>query len=285
MYSNVFRNIRTVFIILFCLLILPQKILAARSVSISGDKSVLNEYEELSVTASVSGFTHGETIYIKGAFFKEGTSNYFGFTKNGTEWIKNGESTINQKQIIPDVWDGVLISKSDYTDSGFIGEGEYLYKVGFYYTTSGGSLSSVHWSSNAIPLHIKPPVPTSTPTPTSAYTPTPTPTLMATPTIKPTATPTKGASTVKTSSPARVVQNVASSSVKNAADITNSPTGEIMGTSVIPTPTVLIEGTTQKTGVPLIGSILFVGIGLALLSVVLVWKKRNAGTPVEPEKN
>ncbi len=141
---------------------------AARTITISGTKTSLFGDEEMSLNATLSGFTSGETIYVKGAFYQDGTSNYFGYTKNGDSWVKNGSSTTSQRQVKVGDWDGNLIVKSDFTDSGFKGEGDYQFKVGFYYVTTGGNLSSVNWSTNNIALNINEPDPTPSPSPSPA---------------------------------------------------------------------------------------------------------------------
>lgn len=168
-------------------LIIPTKVLGARDIVISSDKSSLFGEEYTTITASASGFTNGEVIYIKGAFHQDGSTNYFGYTKNGDNWIKNGESTSSQLSITVGNWDNKLIVKSDFSDSGFNGEGSYKLRVGFYYTTSGGNLSSVNWSSNSLDITLNQPDPTPTltltPTPTSTNTPTPTIIITNTPTI------------------------------------------------------------------------------------------------------
>jgi len=84
-------------------------------------------------------------IYLKGAFKKEGGSNYFGLTKVGNEWIKNGSSFKNQLSIKTDSsgnWNGEVDIKVDTGDSGFTGSSDYLFKVGRYFQDS----SSVSWS-------------------------------------------------------------------------------------------------------------------------------------------
>ncbi len=143
------RNIRVftffVFFSALSLLFLVKQVDATRTITISANKSTLFGFEEAIVNASMSGFTNGETIYVKGAFYKDGTSNYFGFTKNGDNWIRNGDTTINQRQIQVGNWDGNVTIKSDFDDGDYKGEGDYKLKVGFYYLTSGGNLSTVNW--------------------------------------------------------------------------------------------------------------------------------------------
>lgn len=172
--------------------------MAVRSISITADKSSLFGDEEMLITASASGFASSEAIFVKGAFYQEGgTPNYFGYTKNGENWVKNSETSVNQLQVNVGSWDGALRIKSDFSDSGYKGEGDYRLKIGFYYTTSGGSLSSVNWSSNILSVTINEPDPTPTPTPTPARTPTPSlsPTKTPIPTKSPTPKPTSNALT------------------------------------------------------------------------------------------
>jgi hypothetical protein len=168
---------------------------AARSLTITANKDSLFGDEEIILTASASGFTSGETIYLKGAYYQDGSTNYFGYTKNGDNWIKNGDSTLNQKTVQIDQWDKSIIAKSDFADSGYRGEGGYKLKIGFYYLTSGGNLSSINWSNSLdVNLNEPDPTPTNTPTPTlvptSIPTNTPTPTRAPTPTLKPSSSPT-----------------------------------------------------------------------------------------------
>jgi hypothetical protein len=89
-------------------------VFAARKLTITGDKSSLLGDEELLVTASASGFTDGETVYIKGAFYQTGSTNYFGYTKNNDSWIKNSAQNTSQRAITIGNWDGTLIVKSDF---------------------------------------------------------------------------------------------------------------------------------------------------------------------------
>lgn len=257
--------------ITFCFFIaFPRYVFAARSMTITSDKTSLFGDEEMTITASVSGFTPGETIYIKGAFYQEGSTNYFGYTRNGDSWIKNGDTSTNQRSIVVDSWDGNLSVKSDFADSGYKGEGEYKAKVGFYYTTSGGNPSSVNWTSNnvTVSLNEPDPTPTSTPTPTptpqATATPTPTPTPTPTKTPTPTPTPTKQATPTPTKLP------------------TPTPT-EIPVETPEATPMVLGEAIENKTSSPssyaqnnswkpLVISMLLVATGLAILAGLYTWK-------------
>lgn len=209
------------FVLIFFLLLPPKTSFAARNISIeSANKSALFGDEEITLNASPSGFTDGETIYIKGTFYQEGgaTNNYFGFTRNGDNWIKNGDPNANQRQVKIGEWDRNVIVKPDFADSGYKGEGGYKLRLGFYYLTSGGNLSSVNWSSNSIDLNLSEPDPTPTDTPTKEPTPTKTPT--STPFRTPTPTP---------STKPTVTKSVTRSATKSA-NLSGIPTS-VLGTS------------------------------------------------------
>ena len=112
-------------------------VFATRSLSITADKTSLFGDEAMIITASSSGFIDGETIYIKGAFYQDGSTNYYGYTQKEDTWIKNGQTTTDQLAIKMGEWSQLLKVKSDFSDSGYKGEGDYKFKVGYYYTTSG----------------------------------------------------------------------------------------------------------------------------------------------------
>lgn len=262
---------KAVLIALFVLLS-PTDVFAARSITISSDKSSLFGDEEMQISIVTSGFTDGETIYIKGAFYQDGTTNYFGYTKNGDPWIKNGESTISQRQVKIGSWDSKLITKSDFSDSGYKGEGDYKFKVGFYYTTSGGNLSSVNWSSNILNATISEPDPTPspalTPTPAPALTPSPTPIKSPTPTPKPSPSTLKLSSPTPQNSPQVLAQ-------KDQATVTASPTSS---------PTESPGG--QNPSKVKIASIL-IGSGLILIgfsAAFYFWYRKTVNLPEEEKE-
>lgn len=238
---NIWFSIRILFLTVIFLFLIPSSVFAARSLTIEANKSSLFGEEEMIVaTSSASGFTDGETIYIKGAFYKEGSTNYLGYTKNGDQWIKNGETTTSQRSVKIGEWDGKLDVKSDFSDSGYQGEGDYKFKVGFYYTTSGGNLSSVNWSDNILSVIIN--EPSYTPTPTSTNTPTPNPTNTPTPTKTPTPTPVETQTPTPTPTPVPKL-----SPTIHVTNIKTNPTG------IVPT-SVLGEKTEINTPIPTISS-------------------------------
>lgn len=256
MYSNRCKQ----FLLLPLFLLLVSPVFAARSLTVIGDKTALLGNEELTITASPSGFIDGETIYIKGAFFQSGSTNYFGYTKSGDSWIKNSTPNTSQRLVKIGEWDGTLVMKSDFSDSGYKGEGDYNVKVRFYYG------SSEDWSSNVLAVNISEPDPTPTetpipPTPTSVpatSTPVP-PTATKAPTPFPTKTPTPTlrSSPTKTETPTREATN----------------TGEVLSLSesASPTPTATPSASLQ----PFIITFSLIGAGLGILSLLFLWQKRN----------
>lgn len=93
----------------------------------------------VSITLSLPSAPNS-TFYLKGAFKKEGSSNYFGLTKVGSSWIKNGDKYSKHFPITTDSsghWSGNLEFQPDSSDTGYQGSGDYIFKVARY--TSSGS--------------------------------------------------------------------------------------------------------------------------------------------------
>lgn len=166
-------------------------VLAARSIIIDSYSQTLTNDEEGEVKMLLNGFTDGESIFIKGAFSFPDSTNYFGFTKKGDTWVKNSITAADQLSIIIGEWDGNLAIKPDLSDTGFRGSGNYNFKVGFYYYTGGGNLSSVNWSdAKSVNITFVPSLtPTATPQPTATSVPTVKPTLTAKPAVTNLVTP------------------------------------------------------------------------------------------------
>lgn len=252
MYNNgVKRIVPLVFIFLFA-----SPVFAARSLFITSPTTSLMGHQEAEITASASGFTTGETILIKGAFYASGSTNYFGYTKSSDQWIKNSASTSQQRTVTIGDWDGKLIVKSDFTDSGFTGEGDYLFKVRFYY----GLSQTGAWSDNILTISLNQPdptptsTPTPTPTPTSTPTPTQGPTATPTPTKTPTPTPTKTVTPTPTTGPTETMSPTQST----------TPKGEVLGSQ---------SEEAQGSIKPLIISLLLISLGTAILTIIFVIKR------------
>jgi len=153
---------------------------------------------------------------------------------------------------------GAVVDQYAYYDNpgSDVAIGRYPDQTGTFALLSSSSQGQTNAAPVPTPTFTPPPAPTntptSTPTVTPTRTPTQTPTKTPTPTVKPSAT--------ATSMPSLIA------SVSAVLGATDSP--EIAS----------VEADTKtKTSVqPLIISLLFVGIGCGILSLVFVWQKRNA---------
>ncbi len=113
---------------------------------------------QFNLFVQLSGFAANKLIYLKAAFRKEGSSNYFGQTLVNNDWIKNNENYAKQLLITTDAsgsWVGNMTVKGDSSDSGYSGAGDYRFKVGFYLD------STVAWS-NETTISLSGEVPTTT---------------------------------------------------------------------------------------------------------------------------
>lgn len=247
-------SIFTIFIV--WLFIFPQRIEAARSLSITSDKLSLFGDEEMLITASPSGFATDEAILIKGAFYQDGSTNYFGYTKKVETWIKNSDPTVSQPSVNTGSWDGTIHVKTDFLDGGYKGEGDYKFKIGFYYTTSGGNLSSVNWSSNILTITINEPDPTPTPTPNPTTVPTPTPTPIKTVAPTPTKSPTPRPILTPTPTPEVLGDSTQVENQNPESDLTETSSPE----------PVAQEPSNPKKGMAIL-AIVFVGLGVFAIGI------------------
>lgn len=102
--------------------------------SISSDESFI-------VKVKLTGYVANSNYYVKGAFFKEGSINYFGKTFVSGNWIKNSENFTKQYQISTNSngdFEGEIKLMADPDDSGFDGTGSYRLKVGRYNSSGSG---------------------------------------------------------------------------------------------------------------------------------------------------
>lgn len=103
-----------------------------------------NQSFTLSVILSLPS-SPDSTFYLKGAFKKADSSNYFGLTRVSGSWIKNGNSYSSQYPITTDSsgnWSGDLEVQPDSKDSGFIDSGDYIFKVARYTSSGSGPIWS-----------------------------------------------------------------------------------------------------------------------------------------------
>lgn len=206
--------------------------------------------------------------YLQGVLRPATSSKYFGETLNtqnnwidyisspDTEYIK---TNFYAADIQMSSWSAKLNMRFKIDDPTYQGPGNYDLKIRRY----TGKSSSFAQESNTltISLTVAMPTTTSTPAPTGTPVPTPEPTVtpIRTPTPVQTKTPTPAVKPTPTATP------IASASA--VLGVTDSPA----------TASVMAQRDTAPSVKPLIISLLLVGIGCAILSLVLVWKKRDSG--------
>jgi hypothetical protein len=172
---------------------LAPKAVYAVSITINSYPSSVSS-EIFTVEATVSGATNA-TNYLRVDLYKEGTTNYFGETYNGSDWYI-GPTGINFYPIqIQNSSASATIQAQIGNPSStyYSGPGTYKLKIRRY-TASGSSSSNDTQTPVDIQLNyvLPTPTPTDTPTPVPTATPTPasTPTQTPTPTKSPTKSPT-----------------------------------------------------------------------------------------------
>jgi hypothetical protein len=234
----------------------------AVSVTITNFPSVIT-VDPFTVTASISGAATG-TNYLRIDVYKDGMQSYLGETYNGSDWC----SSSNGKDYFPinvqsgKFWSGDVQARiGDIIGTSYDGQGSYKMRLRRY--TSSGSPGSEDPDNSAVSIVINIPTPTPTNTPTPTSTPVPTSTPTSTVTSTPTRTPTPTHTPTPTKTPTATPTMIAT--VKEGTS-----GGELMvlGDTVASSP-----GQTVK---PVIISMALVALGTAMLSGVIVWKKRNA---------
>ena len=156
--------------------------------------------------------------------------------------------------------------KTDFSDSGYQGEGEYNFKVGFYYITGTGSVSSINWSSILVLTISEPdPTPTNTPTPTMVPTATPTivPTATTGPTKSPTSTPIPSIITPSITLASTISQTENEDNSDTLGEATISGETEVVDTQTPEKTKVLSTKTSKWPGVfMIVGGLLFITCGI-----------------------
>ncbi|MBI2617207.1 hypothetical protein HYW55_03685 [Candidatus Gottesmanbacteria bacterium] len=133
---------------------------------------ITNSEEEVEVNVQLTmENSDGKTYYLRGVFYKSGSTNYCGYTWNGTSWFKgpytgnNGWKNFLEVTISSQSASTTLLAKVDIDDSGCKEAGTYKFKVQRF--TEGGSSTFDDQNEQDVFIHI--------PTPTTFSTPTPSP--------------------------------------------------------------------------------------------------------------
>lgn len=262
------RLLAFLFVIIF---FLSPTLVFASNLTLSSSQNSLTQNEEFNVNVGFNINTvDGTSYYLRGVFYKDGTSNYCGYTWNGNSWYNGPYSGNGWDQLFPvtvyqSSWSGQLKAKLDASDSGCSSSGEYKFKIQRY--TGNGSSSFDDQNILTLNLIIPSATPTNSPTPTIAKTPTPTPTIKP----SPTATAIPSAKTVVDS--ANTIQKV------------KGTEGEVLGTSSKVTPTLTPTPTPNETFVKgesspippvffIIGGIAVITAGCGIL-LFRQWRKQK----------
>lgn len=118
------------------------------SITLTSVPSQVSSTEPFFVDVQLTNLGPNSQYFLKGAFLKSGSTNYFGKTKVSSSWVKNSETYSKQLPITTDLggnWTGLIQLMVDQDDSGFSGAGDYLFKVGRYSSTGSGPT----WSSES----------------------------------------------------------------------------------------------------------------------------------------
>jgi len=207
-----------IFIIAFLVFISLRSAAYAVSINVSNFPSSISN-DLFNVSFIVTGASDGQN-YFRVDLYKEGTSNYFGETYNGSSWYSGSEG----KQYFPlsitnSSASATIQARLGNLGSEYVGPGAYKLKIRRY-TSSGNASSSDNQTSVDIVINYSSPTlsptssptNTSTPTPSSTLTPTPTNLPTATLTLSPTKKPTNTVTPTVTTSEEKITRNVLGSS-------------------------------------------------------------------------
>jgi hypothetical protein len=255
--------------------------------------------QSFTVNVTITGASAGQN-YLRVDLYKDGTTNYFGETFNGSSWYSGSDGL----QYVP-----VTVSNSDNpvstalqarvgspSQSEFPGAGTYKLKIRRY--TSSGNLASSDQQSS-VDTQITFSIPTLTPTPTNTPTPTRTPESTNTPTLTKTPTPSKSPTPTKSPTPGKnapedketkkQTTQTKQTPSQRGVDIGKVPTAVLGDATELykdPTPTLLdinVLGESTKSGPGIVPIIICVVGGLLLLFGILMFVKMkrdsNYGSP------
>lgn len=175
-----------VILISLLFLVFPGEMLAA-SIELIESPSITTFTPNDEITFKIKlSITAPDTTsyYLRGVFYKKGTSNYCGYTWNGSTFFSGPYSTNDGWKQFPKVtiaesqWQGEIRAKIDGEDSGCQQSGEYGFKIQRFTESGSGNFDNQEEKvfTFVIPTPTPTQAPTSTPTPTTKVTKSPTPT-------------------------------------------------------------------------------------------------------------
>jgi hypothetical protein len=235
--------------------------------------------QEISFNATLSGVTTtncpDNRCYLQGTLRSVASSKYFGETANASGgWVDYVSSPdteyIKANYYAADIqggsWFARLKMRFKIDDPNYQGPGDYELKLRRY----TGKSSNYSAESNTLSVSITAPGPTTTPTPTCTPTPANTPTQTPLPTSTPASTNTP--TPTKKATPTLIPPEIPESS--DSSDATSD--GVVLGDTTN-NPENSSEDSSASGGLLRVFAVAtaFIAAGLALLSGVLVWQKRN----------
>lgn len=257
--------------VLFGVIFSPHKIFAA-SLTLTSNQTQVGQDDEYNVNVLLSiGSANGTQYFLRGTFYQSGTTNYCGYTYNGSAWY-NGPYTTNNgwQNLLPitvqnSSWSGTLKVKLDTSDAGCMSSGTYNFKIQRFTISGSGTFDS----QNEQTLSVVIPTPTSTPTPTAV--PTPTPTTVSPNTHTPAASPTQKPINITIKPTVKITFIPVATVSSSLASIS----GAVLGSSMSPT---LVDGIAkkEKTSVNLLFLSFCIGSIFLLSScgiLLYYWKK------------
>ena len=111
------------------------------TLTVSSIPASINSNQPFALSVELKNGQENSVYYLKGAFLKSGSKNYFGKTKISGNWVKNGSVYSSQLKITTDSsgnWSGDIEVMPDAEDSGFTGSGDYNFKIGRYTAEGSG---------------------------------------------------------------------------------------------------------------------------------------------------
>lgn len=201
----------------FVFLFLSFSSAKAITFTLSGVPASTNVDQSFSVSVTLTiGNSAGKKYYLRSAFYENGTSNYFGYTKNHYDSWYNGSPSIDThqyKEVTMDsfnTWTGVVEVKPDSSSSKYKGPGDYGFKIGYYTDTqtsttvsewTNSSMINITGSSTASPSPSPSPSPTAIASPSPSSNPSPHPSLSPSPRSSPAVLSIASPTPVKKASP------------------------------------------------------------------------------------
>ncbi len=256
-----------IFILCSWVLFFPKKIFAV-SISINNFPQIINSIDSFQVSVNITGATNA-TNYLRVDLYKDGSSNYFGETYNGSDWYGKNYYPIQIQNSSASA--SFYFQLGNPTLSQYPEPGNYKLKIRRY--TSSGSASS---NDIQTPVDVQityvfstsTPSPTTTPIPTSdASSPIPTPPPRTT-------TPTPVKTLIPSSTPKTSVAPTATSSPQEQP--VNEPSSILGAETFSPSPTTA-SSQYPKTKPPLFAFIL-IGVGIVVIGTALYLGTKSSKT-------